>query len=151
MGKTKGGRKRLRKFIDKEDLLGCVTELTNDWGYGLFCVLEEDVVDATEEEAIDIDWIVDYVDSCLSDEEADVVKRMVGTWYDEFNAEHGKKKKTTLTEAFKEGYEKGSKKELIQCKDCMFFRRLNLTNICEHNSAMVDPTPEGYCNFAERK
>ena len=142
----------MRKFIDKEALLDNVTELENGWGYGVYCVYEEDVKNAPEEEAIDIDWIVDYVDENLSEPEAEVVKRMVGTWYDEFNAELGKKKKPTLTDAYKRGYREGAKKkELIQCKDCVFFRRLNLTNICEHDSAVVDPTPEGYCNFAERK
>jgi hypothetical protein len=107
-------------------------------------------VHATEEEAIDIDWIVDYVDSCLSCKEADVVKRMVGTWYDEFNAEKNKRKKNSLTEAFKEGYETG-KEDIIQCKDCMYFRKLGRSATCEHISALVEPTPEGYCNFAERK
>lgn len=99
----------MRKFIDKEEMLANVIELDNDWGHSVYCVLEGDVVDAPEEEAIDIDWIVDYVDMYLSGAEADVVKKMVGVWYDEWSVEMGKKKKPTLTQAYTKGFDVGSR------------------------------------------
>ena len=99
----------MRKFIDKDDLLDSIIEVTDGWGNVVYCVLEEDIKDAHEAEAIDVDWIVDYVDNCLTEAEASVVKRMVGTWYDEWRAEYtGVKKKPTLTEAYTKGYDAGS-------------------------------------------
>lgn len=107
----------MRKFIDKEEMLANVIELDNDWGHSVYCVLEDDIADAPDEEAIDIDWIVDYVDGHLSTDEANVIKRMVGVWYEEYYADHNmKKKKPTLTEAFTKGFDAGSravKKEFV--------------------------------------
>ena len=99
----------MRMFIDKDDLLDSIIEVTDGWGNVVYCVLEEDIKDAHEAEAIDVDWIVDYVDNCLTEAEASVVKRMVGTWYDEWRAEYTVKKKPTLTEAYTKGYDAGSK------------------------------------------
>ena len=46
--------------------------------------------------------------------------------------------------------------ELIRCKDCVHFRRGTEAKgekeyFCVDEKSLIDPIPDGYCNFGERK
>ena len=45
------------------------------------------------------------------------------------------------------------KPEILRCKDCRYFEKHKEKDeyFCYKSQGMVEPMPEGYCSYAERK
>jgi hypothetical protein len=90
----------MRRLIDADELRCEVDDLSNDMWHPVYGVTEDDIECANTIEAVETDWIFEYVDKCVGKEESAAIIKMLDTWYDELKP---RRKRPTMTEAYNRG------------------------------------------------